>query len=127
LPVRASRRSCPDTPVAIQPEDANELPLSADAVAVTLANPWRQLQQRPNASATSNGVSGCPHRYPAAVRSPRHPHRIAPSDAIEMVSPILLRRAPQHCCGGESGGSLLQRKHACRDRRTLHSVIKTFS
>jgi copper(I)-binding protein len=79
--------------IAIQLEDANELPLSADAVAVTLGNPEHGV-----APITANAVRSSNDQWRVRMSAPLSGRwslgldiRITPSDAVNVVSPILLR------------------------------------
>ncbi|PDT89612.1 hypothetical protein CO669_12480 [Bradyrhizobium sp. Y36] len=79
--------------IAIQLEDANELPLSADAVAVTLGNPERGV-----APITANAERVGNDQWRVRMSAPLSGRwslgldiRITPSDAVNVVSPILLR------------------------------------
>lgn len=79
--------------IAIQLEDANELPLSADAVAVTLGNPENGVAPI-TASAERVGNDQWRVRMSAPLSgrwSLGLDIRITPSDAVKVVSPILLR------------------------------------
>lgn len=79
--------------IAIQLEDANELPLSADAVAVTLGNPEHGVAPI-TASAERVGIDQWRVRMSAPLSgrwSLGLDIRITPSDAVKVVSPILLR------------------------------------
>lgn len=79
--------------IAIQLEDANELPLSADAVAVTLGNPEHGL---PPITANAERVGD--DQWRVRMSAPLSGRwslgldiRVTPSDAVNVVSPILLR------------------------------------
>ncbi|PPQ18980.1 hypothetical protein CV770_12640 [Bradyrhizobium sp. AC87j1] len=79
--------------IAIQLEDANELPLSADAVAVTLGNPEHGV-----APITANAERVGNDQWRVRMSAPLSGRwslgldiRITPSDAVNVVSPILLR------------------------------------
>ncbi|SFI72131.1 Copper(I)-binding protein [Bradyrhizobium sp. cf659] len=79
--------------IAIQLEDANELPLSADAVAVTLGNPEHGV-----APVTANAERIGNDQWRVRMSAPLSGRwslgldiRITPSDAVNVVSPILLR------------------------------------
>ncbi|GMO11531.1 copper chaperone PCu(A)C [Bradyrhizobium sp. TM233] len=79
--------------IAIQLEDANELPLSADAVEVTLGNPEHGVAPI-TASAERVGNDQWRVRMSAPLSgrwSLGLDIRITPSDAVNVVSPILLR------------------------------------
>lgn len=79
--------------IAIQLEDANELPLSADAVAVTLGNPEHGVApMTANAERVGNDQWRVRMSAPLSGRwSLGLDIRITPSDAVNVVSPILLR------------------------------------
>ena len=79
--------------IAIQLEDANELPLSADAVAVTLGNSEHGV-----APITANAERVGNDQWRVRMSAPLSGRwslgldiRITPSDAVNVVSPILLR------------------------------------
>ncbi|MBB4362833.1 copper(I)-binding protein [Bradyrhizobium sp. CIR18] len=79
--------------IAIQLEDANELPLSADAVAVTLGNPEHGV-----APITANAERVGNDQWRVRMSAPLSGRwslgldiRITPKDAVNVVSPILLR------------------------------------
>ncbi|MBR0699606.1 copper chaperone PCu(A)C [Bradyrhizobium diazoefficiens] len=79
--------------IAIQLEDANELPLSADAVAVTLGNPEHGV-----APITANAERISHDQWRVRMSAPLSGRwslgldiRITPLDAVNVVSPILLR------------------------------------
>lgn len=79
--------------IAIQLEDANELPLSADAVAVTLGNPEHGV-----APITANAERVGNDQWRVRMSAPLSGRwslgldiRITPVDAVNVVSPILLR------------------------------------
>ncbi|SDH86693.1 Copper(I)-binding protein [Bradyrhizobium sp. Rc2d] len=79
--------------IAIQLEDANELPLGADAVAVTLGNPEHGV-----APVTANAERVGHDQWRVTMSAPLSGRwslgldiRITSSDAVNVVSPILLR------------------------------------
>ncbi|QOZ79362.1 hypothetical protein XH83_30565 [Bradyrhizobium sp. CCBAU 53351] len=79
--------------IAIQLEDANELPLSADAVAVTLGNSEHGV-----APITANAERISHDQWRVRMSAPLSGRwslgldiRITPLDAVNVVSPILLR------------------------------------
>ncbi|MBR0854206.1 copper chaperone PCu(A)C [Bradyrhizobium liaoningense] len=79
--------------IAIQLEDANELPLSAEAVAVTLTNP-----EHGAAPVTANAERVGNDQWRVRMSAPLSGRwslgldiRITSSDAVNVVSPILLR------------------------------------
>ncbi len=79
--------------IAIQLEDANELPLNADAVAVTLGNPEHGV-----APITANAERIGNDQWRVRMSAPLSGRwslgldiRITPADAVNVVSPILLR------------------------------------